>query len=133
MAKVSQILAAKGPDVIVVCPEATVLEVCKLMAEADVGSVIVRDGDELVGIFTERDLLKRVVTPGKSPAVLTVADVMSSPIQTCGLDEDAYKCAERFRDSHIRHLAVVEDGALVGVIGLRDILAVQADGVERRI
>ena len=124
MKTVEQILAIKGPDVIVASSTSTVWEVSKLMAEANVGSVIVRDEGDVLGIFTERDLLRRVVSPGKEPASTLVSEVMSSPIQHCQLADSVDECAERLTDGHIRHLAVIEDGALIGLIGLRDIFAI---------
>ncbi len=126
MTTVEQILAVKGPDVIVVTPTSTVLEVSKLMAEANVGSVIVREKGEVLGIFTERDLMRRVVASGKDPSELPVAEVMSSPVRSCRLADDVAACAELLADGHIRHLAVIEDGTLVGLIGLRDFLGQQA-------
>ncbi len=119
---VEQILEIKGPDVIVAAPTSTVLEVSKLMTEANVGSIIIREEGRVLGIFTERDLLRRVVARGKDPSALPVAEVMSSPVKHCRLDDTIAQCAERLVDSHIRHLAVIEDGALIGLIGLRDLL-----------
>jgi len=121
MTTVEQILAVKGPDVIVVAPASTVQEASRLMAEANVGSVIVRDEGAVLGIFTERDLLRRVVAEGKDPSAVPVAEVMSSPVLSCRLEDDIATCAKRLADSHIRHLAVIEGGALIGLIGLRDI------------
>jgi CBS domain-containing protein len=122
MITVEQILAVKGPDVIVTEPDANVHEVCRLMAEANVGSVIVRAGQEVRGIFTERDLLRRIVAAGKDPAATAVGEVMSSPVRHCRLHDDVSRCAHRLADGHIRHLAVIEDGVLIGLIGLRDIM-----------
>jgi CBS domain-containing protein len=126
MTTVEGILAVKGPDVIVAARDSTVLEVSKLMAEGNVGSVIIREGREVLGIFTERDLLRRVVAPGKDPSTLLVSEVMSSPIRHCRLSDDISQCAKQLTDGHIRHLAVIEDGTLVGLVGLRDILAAEA-------
>jgi len=129
MTTVEQILAIKGPDVIVAVPTSTVREVSKLMAEANVGSVIVRDGSEVLGIFTARDLLRRIVAPGKDPSAVLVAEVMSSPVRHCRLADDIAQCAEQLTDGHIRHLAVIEETALVGLIGLRDIVGAQARNI----
>ena len=126
MKTVQELLMEKGPDVIVTGPETTVREASKLMAEANVGSVIVRSGASILGIFTERDLLRRVVARGKDPESLTMQDVMSSPVKTCRLQDSLQKCAQDLTDSHIRHLAVVEGGALIGLVGLRDILTSKA-------
>ncbi len=130
MTTVEQVLAIKGPDVIVAPPASSVREVVKLMAEANVGSVIVREDHEIRGIFTERDLVRRVVAPGKDPDALAVTEVMSAPVQHCRLADDIEECARRLTAGHIRHLAVVEGDALVGLIGLRDILRLRADGGE---
>ena len=130
MTTVEQILMTKGPDVIVTAPTSTVVEAARLMAEANVGSVIVRDEGEVLGIFTERDLLRRVVAPGKDPSSVPVADVMSSPVQHCGLEDDVAQCTARLIGGHIRHLAVIAEGALVGLISLRDIRAASAGPVQ---
>ena len=121
MNTVEEILMIKGPDVIVVNSTTTVFEAAKLMAEDNVGSVIVRDEDDLLGIFTERDLLRRVVARGKDPKTLTMNDVMSSPVKCCTLQDTVSYCAQVFATSRIRHMAVVEDGTLVGMVGLRDL------------
>jgi len=128
MTTVEQILEIKGPDVIVAAPTSTVLKVSKLMAEANVGSVIVRKQGEVLGIFTERDLLRRIVAPGKDPSAVPVAKVMSSPVASCRLTDNVAACAKRLTEDHIRHLAVIEDGVLVGLIGLRDIFHQRARG-----
>lgn len=93
------------------------------MAEARVGSVVVRQGDRVVGIFTERDLLRRVVAVGREPAGTRLLEVMSAPVQTCRLGDSLSDCARRMSQGRIRHLVVVEDGALLGLISLRDVLS----------
>jgi CBS domain-containing protein len=125
MMTVEQVLAVKGPDVIVTGPEATVLDVCKLMAEANVGSVIIREEGKVLGIFTERDLLRRVVAAGKDPSVVPVREAMSAPVLRCRLSDDVADCAKRLAGGHIRHLAVIEEGALVGLLSLRDLLGLR--------
>ena len=126
MITVEDILMGKGPDIIVASSTTTVLEAAKLMAEDNIGSVIIRDDDEILGIFTERDLLRRVVAAGKDPSTIVLADVMSSPVNACRLDDDVRKCARVLSETNTRHLAVVEEGALVGLISLRDVQAAQA-------
>lgn len=126
MITVEDILMGKGPDIIVATSQTTVLEAVKLMAEDKIGSVIIRDGEEIKGIFTERDLLCRVVAECKDPASVTLGEVMSSPVNACRLDDDVRKCARVLSETKTRHLAVVEDDALVGLISLRDVQAAQA-------
>ena len=85
MKTVEDILMVKGPDVLVIDSDSTVLEAAELMARANVGSVIVREGGSPVGIFTERDLLRRIVAQHKDPASILLSTVMSSPVKSCRL------------------------------------------------
>lgn len=133
MATVEDVLMVKGPDVIVAASTATVTETAKLMADANVGSVIIRDSDEVEGIFTERDLLRRVVACGKDPSSVLLRDVMSSPVRSCRLRDDIWSLTEDLLKEHIRHLVVMEDGALLGLVGLRDVLTAQLQDSEERI
>ncbi len=133
MPTVEDILMIKGPDVIVADSTATVLEGVKLMDQADVGSVVIRKADESLGIFTERDLLRRVVARHKDPSSVVLAEVMSSPVKSCSLADDVRECGRMLDDSHIRHLVVIEEGELVGLIGLREILAAELHTSEKRV
>lgn len=133
MATVEDILMIKGPDVIIADPANTATEAAKMMAKANVGSVIIRVGNEVKGIFTERDLLVRVIAAGKDPASTPIEKVMSSPIKSCRLSDDVEKCANELTESHIRHLAVIEEGALIGLIGLRDVLVAELHSKDEKI
>ena len=122
MITVEDVLMHKGPDVVVAEGGATVLDGAKLMAAGKVGSIIIREDGRVLGIFTERDLLCRVVAAGKDPAGTLLREVMTSPVENCHLADDIQDCGRRMAQRHIRHMAVIEDEALVGLIGLRDIL-----------
>ncbi|NBB96501.1 MAG: CBS domain-containing protein [Planctomycetes bacterium] len=133
MSTVEDILMAKGPDVIVTSRETTVHESVRLMCEANVGSVIVKDGDAVEGIFTERDLLRRVVNTLKDPTTTPLGDVMSSPVRSVELGMDVRQCFRLMTELRVRHLAVMEQDALVGMISLRDVLAAELQDDEEII
>jgi len=133
MSTVEDILMAKGPDVVVAGPDNTVEEAAKMMCQANVGSVIVKDDDAIAGIFTERDMLDRVVAEGLDPKAVKLLDVMSSPVKTCTLEDSVESCAEHFKREHIRRLAVVDDGVLIGVIGMRDVMYAELAASAKRI
>ena len=123
MLNAGDILSVRGPDVIVASSTTNVRDAAKMMSQANVGSVIVKDGQEVRGIFTERDALTRVTGRSKDPDTTLLGEVMSSPVATCRLEDDVQEIMERLTSQHIRHLAIMEDGALIGIIGLRDIMA----------
>lgn len=133
MATVEDILMVKGPDVIVASLSTTVQEATQLMVEAGVGSIIIKEGGKAIGIFTERDLLCRVVAVDKRPSATPLSAVMSSPIRSCRLADDIRTCGETLRKGHIRHLAVMENDVLVGLISLRDVLSAELAERQREL
>ena len=133
MATVEEILMTKGPDVIVASPQTTALEAAKLMSQANVGSVIIKDEEEVRGIFTERDLLQRVVAMRKDPDATLLSEVMTSPVKSCSLTAELDDVVGLLTTKHMRHLAIVEDNALIGLIGLRDVMAADLRVKESKI
>ena len=102
-------------------PGATALEAVRRMAEADVGSVAVCDGSRLVGIFTERDVL-RLAGEGAPLDEVRVRDVMTTEVTTVTADVSVMDAAALMGERRIRHLPVVENGHLLGMIGIRDVV-----------
>ncbi len=127
MSTISDVLARKGTDVVTIPPDGTVLDAASLMNDRRIGAVCVVDGDSLVGVFTERDILTRVVSARRDPATTKVAEVMTTAVITCGTKGDTLDCAAVMSHSRIRHLPVLEDGRLVGMVSTGDVLAMQAD------
>lgn len=117
------ILDKKGTDVATVDRDATVLDAAKVMNERRIGAVVVTGGEHVVGIFTERDILNRVVATGKRAAETRVGDVMTSPMACCRRDTPLKECKSVMTDKRIRHLPVVEESKLYGLISSGDILA----------
>ncbi len=133
MLTVEDILLVKGPDVMVATSATTVLEASREMAEAGVGSMVIEDHEGADGIFTERDLMTRVVAAGLDPAATPLSAVMSSPVATCRASDAVRDVLNSMFEKHVRHLVVQEDDVLMGLIGLRDALSALLKEDEARI
>ncbi len=120
--KVKDILRTKGTEVIAVSPDATVLHVLKLMAEKNVGGVLVMEGEKVLGIFTERDYARKIILKGKTSADSKVGDVMVSKLITVTPENDLTDCMRLMTDKTIRHLPVMDDGKLAGLISIGDVV-----------
>jgi CBS domain-containing protein len=131
MKLVKQLLAAKGHDVLSIEPDASVLDAVKLMAEKGVGALTVMDGSDLVGIMTERDYARKIILKGRSSDTTTVREIMTPEVITTSGSGSVEKCMNMMTDSRMRHLPVVDDGVVVGIISIGDLVkAVIADQKE---
>jgi CBS domain-containing protein len=117
----------RGQDIATVDPAMSVAEAARVMAARHIGAVPVADGDRIVGIFTERDALTRVIAAGLDPARTPVRDVMSSTLVVADVVESYETCLDRMRQARIRHLIVLDHDHLAGIISMRDLLAVDLD------
>jgi CBS domain-containing protein len=113
-------MLAVGGAMHTVSPTSTVRDALTLMADKNVGAVLVMSGDTLVGIFTERDYARKVVLKGKSSNTTTIDDVMTGRLVTIDPTWTAGQCMALMDEQHIRHLPVLEQGRVVGVISIRD-------------
>jgi CBS domain-containing protein len=133
MASVGEILTQKASGTVSLGPEDTVLRAAQLMDERGIGSIaIVADG-RLVGMFTERDVLRRVVAQRRDPATTKLAEVMTTPVTACGPEATIEECAATMDARHVRHLPVVSADRLLGMISIRDLLAHQVHEQESTI
>jgi CBS domain-containing protein len=104
------------------------------MTARKVGALAVTEGRKIVGVFTERDLMRRVVADGKDPKTTLVREVMTSPVKTVADSTSVAEAASLMRANHIRHLAIVgEGGDLLGVLALRYLLYDMLDELERKV
>ena len=114
-------------ETVVVDPSASAEEAARAMAAHNIGAVPVVEGDRLAGIFTERDVLTRVVAAGRQPATTLVRDVMSSDLVVAEVNESYETCLSRMQQARVRHLIVLDGGRLAGIVSLRDVLAADID------
>ena len=122
MTMIKQILKAKGRGYVSVSPNETVYAALEKMAEKNVGSVLVMEGATLVGVFTERDYARNVVLKGRSSPQTLVRDVMSAQIVCVELDDTVEDCMALMTRKRVRHLPVIEDEAVVGIISIGDLV-----------
>ncbi|HRF83758.1 MAG: CBS domain-containing protein [Xanthomonadales bacterium] len=132
MRTVRQLLADKPAEVHAVAPEAPVIEAIRLMADKSVGALVVLRGGALAGILSERDYARKVVLQGRSSADTPVSAIMTAEVLTVAPDTSVPACMRKMTERRIRHLPVVEDGRVVGVISIGDLVkAVMADQQEQ--
>lgn len=122
-----------GRETVTVQGTSSVRDAARLMSERQIGAVPVLDGDRLSGIFTERDVMARVVAAGRDSEQTTVAEVMSSVLYVAEAGECYDACLRRMQQARVRHLPVLDRGRLVGIASLRDVLAVEIDEKDEAI
>lgn len=134
MATVADLLAIKGACVHGIGPDATALDAALRMNEHGIGALVVVDDGQVLGIFTERDVMRRVVAERRDPAETRVAHAMTTHVHCCDLDWSVDEAAEAMRERRVRHLPVLApDGRLVGLISIGDLNAHRVDSQERTI
>ena len=122
MNRVSEILGDKGQDVLEIEADAPVLEAVKRMVEANIGSLLVTKDGDVAGIVTERDYLRRVAKDGPTGDEVTVGEIMSSPLIVVNPETPIDECMALMTDRRIRHVPVVEDGDVVGIVSIGDVV-----------
>jgi CBS domain-containing protein len=109
-------------NLVTAAPGAHVYEVASMMTAAGVGAIPIVEGDRLVGIFSERDLMTRIVVPRRDPERTLVSDVMTREVVTATLEEHVDSCVEKMRKAGCRHLPVLAGDRVIGVFSMRDLL-----------
>jgi len=122
MKLVKHLLDSKGHHVISVAPDLSVFDAIKLMADKSVGSLIVMDDEQLRGIVTERDYARKVIIKGRSSESTSVSEIMSTGVLTTSSSQTVNQCMELMTEHRIRHLPVVEDNRVIGMISIGDLV-----------
>ncbi len=122
MKLVQHLLDSKGQEVISVTAEASVLDAIKIMADRAVGSLLVMEGDELQGIVTERDYARKVIIKGRSSESTQVGEIMTAKVCTATAQDTVNSCMTIMSERKIRHLPIVADGTVIGMISIGDLV-----------
>jgi len=129
MAKVKDILKEKGPAVHSVPTSATVLDALNLMADKKIGAILIMEQDKLVGIFSERDFSRKVVLKDKTENT-PITDVMTKHVYYVSNEQTTDECLALMIDKNIRHLPIVENDKVIGVLSIRDLVKEVLKGKE---
>lgn len=123
MKTVAELLRAKPARVVKVRPEQSVLEAIKILAQEDVGAAIVMTGERLAGIFSERDYTRKVILKGRSSDSTRVEEIMTPNVIVVSPRTRTRECMALMSEKNIRHLPVVDEGRVVGMVSIRDIVS----------
>ena len=122
MKLIKHLLDRKGRDIISVKPEDSVLDAIRLMAEKGIGSLVVMEDQELLGIMSERDYARKVIIKGRSSESTAVSEIMTVNVFTTSSSETVNDCMSVMTEKKIRHLPVVEDNVVIGMISIGDLV-----------
>ena len=122
MATVRDMIRKKGDEVYMIAPEATVLDALKIMAEQNIGALLVVSQGETVGILSERDCIRKVDLMGKNAAQTRVSEIMTSDVITVDCSQPLEECMSLMIERNIRHLPVYDGSELMGLVSVRDVL-----------
>jgi CBS domain-containing protein len=131
MKSIRSIVASR--DTVTVDSMTSVLDAARIMTARHIGAVPVVDAERLVGIFTERDVMARIVAGARDPGATPVADVMSTELVVTEINESFDACLARMQQARVRHILVLDNGRLAGIVSLRDLMAADLDDKEEAI
>ena len=133
MSKVSEILDRKGATVLSVDSNESVFKAIQLMSEVNIGAVLVQDDGTISGIFTERDYLQKIALDSRSSKKTSVGEVMTSPVISADPEDTIQQCMETMTACRCRHLPVVENGQLLGIVSIGDLVKRMLEEKESEI
>jgi CBS domain-containing protein len=122
MERVKEILAAKGDEIWSIAPDKSVYDAIHLLAEKEIGALLVMQGDDLLGVISERDYARQIILKGKSSRETKVADIMTAKVVTAEPNQEISECMALMNDRRIRHLPIIVDGGVVGVVSIGDLI-----------
>jgi CBS domain-containing protein len=128
--RIDDVLRTKGTEVATVAPATTVTELLALLAGRNIGACVVLEGDQVVGIVSERDVVRRLPERGAELLSAPVAEIMTADVATCGPEDSVDSLAETMTERRIRHLPVLRDGRLAGIVSIGDVVKTRISQLE---
>jgi CBS domain-containing protein len=122
MKTIGEILQTKGSEVWTISPETIVFDALKIMADKNVGALVVLDGAEVAGVLSERDYARKVILHGKSSRELKAREIMSTNVYFVSPQENIEDCMALFTNKRVRHLPVLQNNQLIGIISIGDVV-----------
>ena len=122
MASLKQVLQGKGHDVWSIDPEASVYDAIEMMADKEIGALVVMEGDSLAGVFSERDYARKVVLQGRSSRDTKIKEIMTSRVAYARPEQSVEECMGMMTEKRIRHLPVMDGDKLLGIISIGDLV-----------
>jgi CBS domain-containing protein len=122
MKTVSDLLKSRARELITISPEHSVLDAIKVLAQHDIGAAVVMSGDQMAGIFSERDYTRKVILKGRSSDTTRVEEIMTPRVVCVSMRTTTRECMQLMTDKQIRHLPVLDEGRPVGMVSIRDIV-----------
>ncbi|WP_028849027.1 CBS domain-containing protein [Thermocrispum municipale] len=129
--RIAEVLRKKGTEVATIAPDATVTELLAVLAEKNVGALVVVENERIVGIVSERDVVRRAHERGAAILSAGVSDIMTTDVATCDPNETVDHLTVLMTQRRIRHVPVVQDGRLVGIVSIGDVVKNRMDELEQ--
>ena len=133
MRSVRQLLASKPAEIHSIAPDAPVIEALRLMADKGIGAVLVLEAGHLAGILSERDYARKIALLGRSSADTPVREIMTAELHTVAPDDGIEHCMQVVTDGRIRHLPVLEQGRLVGLVSIGDLVKAMIEEQQQQL
>ena len=130
MKTVRDILRVKGSDIFTTTPDATVYDALQQMADKNIGSLLVLEEQRIVGLISERDYSRKTILKGRFSKETAVREIMTTDVITVGPAQDLEACMELFTDKHVRHLPVIENDEVIGIVSIGDVVKGVIDDKE---
>ena len=122
MKTAEDILREKGNQIISVSPDSTIYDALRIMIENQIGAILIKQEDEIIGIWTERDLMRNTVTAGFDPKSAIISEYMSTGLKTASYSDTVYALKDKFLGLRLRHLLIEKNGEYIGVLSVGDII-----------